>query len=188
MHMCFALGWFLLIVMGKTESMVYHTSALNPPYFAIFFRYFHPANETFPYSNVFAFIMDLILLFILSGLFLALAKRISSRIVGLKKATRHRPLDLLILTVLWLIFPLRFLAESFTSGLRGGGSFLTHTAGDAFSTFLPLDALAYSRLVGLFLCLGVVFSIITFLPVYAYTHRNSLYFPQKLGDPPRKNI
>ena len=77
MHMCFALGWFLLIVMGKTESMVYHTSALNPPYFAIFFRYFHPANETFPYSNVFAFIMDLILLFILSGLFLALAKPVS---------------------------------------------------------------------------------------------------------------
>lgn len=167
MHMCFALGWFLLIVMGKTESMVYHTSALNPPYFAIFFRYFHPANETFPYSNVFAFIMDLILLLILSGLFLALAKRISSRIVGLKKATRHRPLDLLILTVLWLIFPLRFLAESFTSGLRGGGSFLTHTAGDAFSTFLPLDALSYPAWWAYSSALGLFFLL---LPFSRYMH------------------
>ena len=26
MHMCFGLGWFLLIVVGKIESLVYHTS------------------------------------------------------------------------------------------------------------------------------------------------------------------
>ncbi len=75
MHMCFGLGWFLLIVVGKIESTVYHTTAFNPPYFAIFFRFFHPANETFPYSNVFAFIMDMILLLILSGLMLAFIKR-----------------------------------------------------------------------------------------------------------------
>ena len=67
MHMCFGLGWFLLIVVGKIESLVYHTSIFNPPYFAIFFRYFHPAQETFPYSSTFAFLMDLILLMILSG-------------------------------------------------------------------------------------------------------------------------
>ena len=71
MHMCFGLGWFLLIVVGKIESLVYHTSIFNPPYFAIFFRYFHPAQETFPYSSTFAFLMDLILLMILSGLTLA---------------------------------------------------------------------------------------------------------------------
>ena len=51
MHMTFAFGWFLLIVVGKIESMVYHTSAFNPPYFAIFFRYFHPAN--IPVQRVF---------------------------------------------------------------------------------------------------------------------------------------
>lgn len=77
--------------------------------------------------------MDLILLMILSGLTLAFLKRMYSKALGLKKTTNHRPFDLLILTVLWLIFPLRFLAESFTSGVRGGGSFLTHSAGN-FST------------------------------------------------------
>ncbi len=167
MHTCFGLGWFLLIVAGKTESMVYHTSAVNPPYFAIFFRFFHPAKETFPYSNTFAFITDLLLLFILSGLFLALAKRLWSRIVGMRKTTKHRPLDLLILTTLWLIFPLRFLAESFTSGLRGGGSFLTNNAGEFFARFLPLEQLtypawwAYSGVLGLFFIL---------LPFSRYMH------------------
>lgn len=167
MHMCFAFGWFLLILVGKIESLVYHTSALNPPYFAIFFRYFHPAQESFPYNTTFAFLMDLILLFILSGLVLALIKRLYSRILGMKKTTNHRPFDLLILTVLWLIFPFRFLAESFTSGLRGGGSFLTHTAGDFFDKFLPLDQLfypawwAYSSALGLFFLL---------LPFSRYMH------------------
>ena len=78
MHMTFAFGWFLLIVVGKIESMVYHTSAFNPPYFAIFFRYFHPAKETFPYSEFFAFLMDLILTFLLIGILLAVTKRFCS--------------------------------------------------------------------------------------------------------------
>lgn len=167
MHMCFGLGWFLLIVVGKTESTVYHTSAFNPPYFAIFFRFFHPANETFPYSNVFAFIMDLILLLILSGLLLAFAKRLYSKALGMKKTTRHRPFDLLILTVLWLIFPLRFLAESFASGSRGGGSFLTHTAGDFFSRFLPLETLSYPAWWAYSSALGLFFIL---LPFSRYMH------------------
>ena len=167
MHMTFAFGWFLLIVVGKIESMVYHTSAFNPPYFAIFFRYFHPAKETFPYSEFFAFLMDLILTFLLIGILLAVTKRFCSRIFGMKKTTKQRAYDLLILTVLWLIFPVRFLAESFTSGLNGGGSFLTHNAGDFFSGFLPLESLSYpawwlySSLLGLFFLL---------LPFSRYMH------------------
>jgi len=167
MHMCFGLGWFLLIIIGKTESMVYHTSIFNPPYFAIFFRFFHPAKETFPYSNVFAFIMDLILLLILSGLLLAFFKRLYSKALGLRKTTNHRPFDLLILTVLWLIFPLRFLAESFTSGTRGGGSFLTHTAGDFFAGFLPVDALSYPAWWAYSSALGLFFLL---LPFSRYMH------------------
>lgn len=162
MHMCFGLGWFLLIVVGKVESMVYHTSFLNPPYFAIFFRYFHPAQETFPYNTEFAFAMDLILLMILSGLTLAFIKRLYSRVLGLKKTTRHRPFDVLILTVLWLIFPFRFLAESFTSGLRGGGSFLTHSAGNFFDTFLPIEHLSYSAWWAYSSALGLFFLLFPF--------------------------
>ena len=48
MHMCFGLGWFLLIVIGKIESLVYHTSLLNPPYFAIFFVFFIRHKKPFP--------------------------------------------------------------------------------------------------------------------------------------------
>lgn len=167
MHMCFGLGWFLLIVVGKIESLVYHTSIFNPPYFAIFFRYFHPAQETFPHSNTFAFLMDLILLMILSGLTLALIKRLYSKALGLKKTTSHRPFDLIILTVLWLIFPFRFLAESFTSGVRGGGSFLTHNAGDFFETFLPIEQLAYPAWWAYSIALGTFFLL---LPFSRYMH------------------
>ena len=63
--------------------------------------------------------MDLILTFLLIGILLAVTKRFCSRIFGMKKTTKQRAYDLLILTVLWLIFPVRFLAESFTSGLSG---------------------------------------------------------------------
>lgn len=167
MHMCFGLGWFLLIVVGKIESLVYHTSFFNPPYFAIFFRYFHPAQETFPYNNEFAFAMDLILLLILSGLTLAFIKRLYSRALGLKKTTNHRPFDLIILTVLWLIFPLRFLAESFTSGVRGGGSFLTHSAGSFFETFLPIERLSYPAWWAYSSALGLFFLL---LPFSRYMH------------------
>ncbi len=79
MHMCFGLGWFLLIVIGKIESVTYHPSWTNPPYYAIFFRFFHPAGADFPGSRVFAFLMDLVLLTILSGLLLAWLKRLYSR-------------------------------------------------------------------------------------------------------------
>lgn len=167
MHMCFGLGWFLLIVVGKIESLVYHTSIFNPPYFAIFFRYFHPAQETFPHNATFAFLMDLILLMILSGLMLAWLKRLYSKALGLKKTTRHRPFDLLILAVLWLIFPIRFLAESFTSGLRGGGSFLTHNAGDFFEKFLPIEQLSYPAWWAYSSALGLFFLL---LPFSRYMH------------------
>lgn len=167
MHLCFGLGWFLLIVVGKIESLVYHTSFFNPPYFAIFFRFFHPAQETFPYNKEFATAMDVILLMILSGLLLAFSKRIYSRVVGMKKTTRHRPFDLLILTVLWLIFPLRYLAESFTSGLRGGGSFLTNTSGNFFADFLPLDTLTYPAWWAYSSALGLFFLL---LPFSRYMH------------------
>lgn len=167
MHMTFAMGWFLLIVVGKVESMIYHTSAFNPPYFAIFFRYFHPAKETFPYSELFAFLMDLILLFLLLGVVLAVSKRFYSSFFGMKKTTKQRPYDLIILTVLWLIFPMRFLAESFTSGMQGGGGFLTHNAGNFFAQHLPVEQLSYAAWWIYSSLLGLLFLM---LPFSRYMH------------------
>ena len=104
---------------------------------------------------------------ILSGLTLAWIKRLYSKALGMKKTTRHRPFDLLILTVLWCIFPLRFLAESFTSGVRGGGHFLTHTAGDFFSRFLPIESLSYPAWWAYSSALGLFFLL---LPFSRYMH------------------
>jgi Fe-S oxidoreductase len=156
MHMSFAFGWFLLIVMGNFETRLISGSHINPPYYPIFFKFFHRQPIDWEYAPFFNFLMDLILLYVLTGFFLALFKRIRSRIFGMKKTTRHTLLDRLALTSLWLIFPLRLLAESFTSGVYHQGSFLTGTLGDAFAAFLPLKYLiepawwAYSLSLGLF--------------------------------------
>ena len=167
MHMCFGFGWFLLIVIGKIESLCYHFSLVNPPYFSIFFDYFHNPANRFVGDKFFAFVMDLILLVILSGLAFALAKRMRSSIMGMKKITKHNKLDSIIILVLWLIFPIRFVAESVTSAIKGGGGFLTGTAGNLFAETLPVHDL-YVPLWGAYsLALGIFFVL---LPFSRYMH------------------
>ena len=68
---------------------------------------------------------------------IAIAKRFFSRITGLKKITKHSKADRLSLTLLWLIFPLRLLAESSTASFSGNGSFLTQPLGDFLGDFIP---------------------------------------------------
>lgn len=167
MHSAFAFGWFLLIVVGKLESSFYYSDSFNPPYFAIFFRFFHPAKEVFPFDKEFAFAMDLILLYILSALSLAIIKRFKSKLLGLKKATKLRLGDKLAMTALWLIFPLRFFAESFSCGLNDGGSFLTYNAGKSFASFLPIEMLSYPLWWTYSLSLGLFFLA---LPFSRYMH------------------
>ena len=167
MHMCFGFGWFLLIVVGKIESLCYHFSLVNPPYYSIFFDYFHNPVNRFPGDRIFAFLMDLFLLVILSGLVLALCKRIYSRFMGMRKTTKHRAFDSLVILSLWLIFPIRFFTESFTSGVKGGGSFLTGTAGTFFAGFLPVETLMYPSWWAYSIALGVFFVL---LPFSRYMH------------------
>jgi Fe-S oxidoreductase len=148
MHMSFALGWFLLIVCGNLESRIYSKVHINPPYYPIFLKFFvHDhrilAHELLSIPGVFRVLMDAILLMVLSGLALALIKRASSNWFGLKKASRHTLSDRLAITTLWLIFPLRLLAESFTAATYQGGSFLTNSFGNFLGGFLPAETLAY---------------------------------------------
>ena len=124
--------------------------------------------------------MDLILLMILSGLFIAWGKRLYSRMVGMKKTTKQRPYDRLVKGVLWSIFPLRFLAESMQSAITGHGSFLTHSTGEFFASCLPVD-LVVSVMVGLFIIIRNLLLIDTRLQIYAYTDRNGIYFLKELG-------
>ncbi|MBN1388099.1 MAG: (Fe-S)-binding protein [Bacteroidales bacterium] len=143
MHMSLAFGWFLLIVLGTIEADIFGDSHLNPPYKAIFFRFFNPDHGAEGFARAYSFIMDLILAFILSGLMIAIIKRFWSRIVGMKKTTRLKTLDKIALTSLWLIFPSRLLAESLTCGAAGSGSFLTGSLGSFFAGFLPASQMAY---------------------------------------------
>ena len=103
MHMSLAFGWFLLIVVGWVEAAVV-LGAGTPLHAHVFFRYFGPEGETG--WNPFAFVMDLLLLVVLSGVLLAWFKRMRSRTMGMKRTTRHVFVDRVALTSLWLIFPL----------------------------------------------------------------------------------
>ncbi len=167
MHMSLAFGWFLLIAIGNLESRVYQPEGMNPPYIPIFFRFFHTNPGAFPMHRIFSFVMDMLLLLVLSGVMLALAKRIYSRAYGMKKTTRLLPGDRFALISLWLIFPLRLLAESFTSEALGGGDFLTASTGNFLGHFLPAGILYYPAWWAYSISLGVFFAA---LPFSRYMH------------------
>jgi len=167
MHMSLAFGWFLLIVFGKLGTLSFSHDFFNPLYFAIFFKYFEPFQPPFFYSKTYTFLMDFLLLFILSGLFLAILKRFKSQFFGLKKTTKLKIGDKFALASLWWIFPLRLLAESFTSGVYNTGHFLTGNLGDLFATFLPLKELMYPTWWAYSLALGIFFVA---LPFSRYMH------------------
>jgi Fe-S oxidoreductase len=167
MHMSLAFGWFLLIFFGTVEADIFGTKHLNAPYKAIFFRFFNPDHGRYGLEAAYGFLMDLILAFILSGLLLAVSKRFYSKVVGMKKTTRLKTTDKIALTSLWLIFPSRLLAESFTSGAAGTGSFLTGTLGSWFASFLPVHQMAYPFWWLYSISLGTFFIL---LPVTRYMH------------------
>jgi Fe-S oxidoreductase len=167
MHMSLAFGWFLLILFGTIEADIFGAKHLNAPYKAIFFRFFNPDHGRMGLEATYGFLMDLILTFILSGLFLAVAKRFYSKIVGMKKTTHLKITDRIALTSLWLIFPSRLLAESFTCGAYGTGSFLTGSLGSWLATFLPVKDLAYPFWWLYSISLGTFFIL---LPITRYMH------------------
>jgi Fe-S oxidoreductase len=167
MHMSLAFGWFLLILFGTIEANIFSTRHLNPSYKAIFFKFFNPDHGRTGFEAVYSFLMDFILAFILSGLILAIIKRFSSKVVGMKKTTRHRTIDKIALTALWLIFPSRLIAESLTSGAHGTGSFLTGSLGSVLASFLPANELAYPFWWLYSLSLGTFFIL---LPLTRYMH------------------
>jgi Fe-S oxidoreductase len=167
MHMSLAFGWFLLILFGTIEADFFGEKHLNPPYKAIFFRFFNPDHGKTPLEDGYAFFMDFLLAFILSGLLLAVLKRFMSKVVGLKKTTRLKTIDKVALTSLWLIFPSRLIAESLTSGAYGTGSFLTGSLGSWLASFLPAQQVAYPFWWLYSLALGTFFVL---LPLTRYMH------------------
>ena len=74
MHMSLAFGWFLLIVVGWIETVAYLGLRWVPLQGHVFFKYFAP-TLMLREKPFFDFVMDLLLLFVLSGVALAWAKR-----------------------------------------------------------------------------------------------------------------
>lgn len=138
MHMSLAFFWFLLIVVGSFESKLYSKYPFNAPYDPVFFKFFMHDFDRFGAHTYFFFFMDLFLLVILIAVGLALYKRLHSLFFGMKKTTRHRLVDRLARIFLWLIFPLRWLAESATAGIHFNGGFLTQSTGNLMASHLDL--------------------------------------------------
>ena len=167
MHMSLAFGWFLLILTGWIETMAYLGFRWVPIQGHIFFKYFATSLEHKP---VFDFLMDLLLLFILSGVALAWGKRFWSRAMGMRRTTKHVLGDRLALSALWFIFPARLVAESVTCALYGGGGFLTGSIGGWMAAHLGVMPLMTLESVAWWFyssCLGVFFVA---LPFSRYMH------------------
>lgn len=166
MHSSIAFGWFMLIVLGHLEVILFVPKRINLFYYPIFFNYFVAEDEMTLRGSLLFFLMDFFLLVVLSGIVLAMVKRVSSRFFGMRRTARPSFLNLVGLYALWAIFPLRLLAESFTAHISGG-SFLTIPANWVFRQFLgnELNMLptwwAYSIALGVFMCV---------LPFTRYMH------------------
>lgn len=175
MHMSFAFGWFLLILFGNMESRIYSPSHINPPYYPIFLKFFiHDKTvmwfEINTVPGFFRFLMDFLLLFVLSGLALALIKRGRSNWFGMRRTSNYLLTDKVALVCLWLIFPARLLAESFTDGYYGGGGgFLTQNIGNLVAPLFQESArdIAYALWWAYSLVLGIFFMT---LPFSRYWH------------------
>jgi Fe-S oxidoreductase len=169
MHMSLAFGWFMLILIGNIESTYYTGQLFKPIYVSVFWRFFD-AGPSFPaaaWTPGFAFWMDLFLLLVLSGLIFAIMKRFKPKVVGMRRTTRHRLPDRLAIFSLWMIFPIRLLAESATCGANGTGSFLTGSIGSLMAAIVPVQSLVLPFWWAYSLVLGIFFLA---LPFTRYTH------------------
>ena len=166
MHSSIAFGWFMIILLGHIECFIYMPHRVKLFYYPIFFNYFVAENEYTLRGAVLFFLMDFFLLLILIGIALAIIKRVRSRIFGMRRTTKPTLLDRVGLYSLWLIFPLRLIAESFTAHISGG-SFLTIPMNMMFKAFFgdQMNMLptwwAYSICLCIFMCV---------LPFTRYMH------------------
>ncbi len=166
MHMSLAFGWFLLIIVGHVETMIADQSLLVSFHKAVFFRFYN-TNKDFQLTKFFAFAMDFLLLFVLSGLVLAMLKRFKKKVFGLRRTTKLKSGDRIALTSLWLIFPLRLLAESNTVAIYHNGGFLTSGVGHLMSYLVNPDVLYIALWMAYSMALGFFF---VFLPNSRYMH------------------
>ena len=172
MHMSIAFGWFMLIVLGHIEVMLFVPQRNGILYYPVFYRFFVAEQNATIKGAVFFFLMDFFLLMVLSGIGLAIYKRVRSIALGMRRTTKPCFADRVALWCLWSIFPLRLLAEGFTAGISGG-SFLTKPINMLFASFLGNEMnimptwWAYSTALGLFF-LALPFSRYMHIPTEVF--------------------
>ena len=139
MHASLAFGWFLLIMVGWIETIIYLGFEPIPLQGHVFFKYFAPQLNIDVHYVVFEHIMDALLLVVLIGVGLAFFKRVRSSVMGMRRTTKHVLFDRVALSALWFIFPARLVAESLTVAVHGGGGLLTRTLGTYLAKHLPYE-------------------------------------------------
>ena len=85
MHSSIAFGWFMLIVLGHIEVLLFFPQRLHYLYYPIFFNYFVAEAESSLIHSVMFFLMDFFLLIVLSGIALAMYKRVHSLFFGMRR-------------------------------------------------------------------------------------------------------
>lgn len=129
MHMSLAFGWFLLILFGWIETTIMLSGEMVPPHVHVFFKFFAPSHAPSAIGDIMGTVMDILLLFVLTGVGFAWFKRLRSKALGLRRTTKHIFWDKVALTSLWFVFPVRLIAESITSGLKHSTTFMTGSLG-----------------------------------------------------------
>ena len=148
----------------------------------IFFNYFEP-HYPVSHSPALPFIanlMDALLLYVFSGLTLAIVKKFWSKPLGMKRTTRHNLTDRIAKAALWSIFPARLLAEGATSALYGNGGFLVVAMGRLMQAVgLNSTVLEYNLWTFYSLALGVFFTLMPFTRyMHIFTEVFLVYFRQ----------
>lgn len=169
MHMSLAFGWFLLIVVGWLETVAYLGLRWVPLQGHVFFRYF-ARNLDAADHPFFDFAMDALLLFVLSGVALAWAKRFWSKPMGMRRTTRHVPGDRIAMTALWFVFPARLVAESITGGLYGMGGFLTGSLGELLAAHVAPQVLLRAETIAWWVYSGALGLFFLSMPFSRYMH------------------
>ncbi len=181
MHRSLAFGWFLLIVVGAIQARLAYPGG-HPFWMAIFYNYFEPECSPleFPKAALYANVMDALLLYVLSGLLLAMFKKLWSRPLGMRRTTRHTLMDRVTKLSLWCIFPFRLLSESVTSGLYGNGGFLVTWMGNVLdSVGLANPAFEYTCWMLYSIALGTFFCLMPFSRyMHIFTEVFLIYFRQ----------
>lgn len=184
MHRSLAFGWFLLIVVGAVQAILAFPNG-HPFYAAIFLNFFEPRSESFvdfPQAALFANLMDLLLLYVLSGLLIAALKRLWSRPMGMRRKPQHNMVDRAAKVALWAIFPLRLLAEGATSARFGNGGFIVASLGQGMASIgLDNEIFEYHLWIFYSLALGTFFTLMPFTRyMHIFTEVLLIYF-RRLG-------